>query len=102
MKINIKKTAVGVGATLVLVGSSVAPVFSPETVTVNEYQQIVQMYNMEIQRIGGIDFVVNDGKTLKALNVKLREVGISAESEELIRKAESSMGKRSLFDKIIQ
>ena len=102
MQINIKKTAVGVGGALVLVGSSLAPVFPPEAVTINEYQQIVQMYSTEIQKIGGIDFVVHDSNTFKALNLKLRETGLSDESEKLMRKAENSMGKRSLFDKIIQ
>ena len=93
-----KKIITGAVAILVSVPLTTAPVFPPESLTVQEYQEVVEMYDTEIQKLGGVELQVADGDILKALSAKIREGEVSERTEELLSRLENT----SLLDKITQ
>lgn len=66
-----KKIIISIGTIATLVGGSQIPI-DPAPLTVNEWQEVTQLYNYEIQQAGGEIQVQNFGK-FEDLNTVIRK-----------------------------
>ena len=82
IKKHFKKIIAGIGAALLMVGGSL-PILDSEPLTINEYQELVKLYDYEIKVVGGMNFTNVDptdfSEIMPELNKKIRARELFAE-----------------------